>query len=733
MNCRHILLALSLTSIGALHDARGAEKNVLVLLQTSGGDIPELFWESFSTSIRQDDDVELFREVFDFERFEGRTYESTMGRYLREKYADIPLDVVVALGPGPFGFLMRERESLFPAAPLVFAGLAEQTVAALDLPMDVTGVIGNFDVDGTVDLARALQPDARRIVVVSGVSPTDLIWNARASERLAGIDALEVTHLSGEPIAGIENKLRRLEPDSIVIMLTVIEDGAGERIMPPSLLVDRLSEASAAPMYGVYEAWLGRGIVGGYVDTVDTSSAQAGEIVSRILAGESARDIPIVRGERRYIVDSRALDRWDLDEARLPAGTIVQFREASVWDEYRVEILGALGLILLQSLLIVVLLLRAHKRRVERKLERVENRYRNVVEAQTDLVCRYLPDTTLTFVNDAYCRYFERTKEQLIGTRLIDQIPPSDREDTLKHVESLVSHPRTEMSERRILRTDGGIAWQQWVDHSIVENGNGVVEIQAIGRDITELKVAEHEAQQQREQVTHLTRVAILGELAGALAHELNQPLTAILSNAQSASLLLSREPPDIAEVRGILDDIEADDKRAGEIIARLRTMLKKGRLKFQPVQINDVVDEALALVHAQFIEWQVNVRKVLADDLPPVFGDRVQLLQVLLNLIVNANEAMSDSDITDRELIVSTEYLPDEGNVLLAVTDNGHGVDEESAARMFDPFYTTKESGLGLGLAICRSIVGGHGGRLSARANPDRGLTVSVCLPKLS
>ena len=197
--------------------------------------------------------------------------------------------------------------------------------------------------------------------------------------------------------------------------------------------------------------------------------------------------------------------------------------------------MSVVALVALQSLLIVALLLYIRKRRVERTLSQTEDRYRHVVEAQIDLICHYAPDTTLTFVNDTYCRYFGRTREDLIGRRFIELIPEGEREGVLERVRSLAAGTSTVSYTHQVTLSDGSVRWQQWLDHPIVDAKGKVVELQGIGRDITELKAAETEAQQRREQATHLTRVAILGQLSGALAHELNQPMTAILSNAQTA------------------------------------------------------------------------------------------------------------------------------------------------------------------------------------------------------
>ncbi len=264
------------------------------------------------------------------------------------------------------------------------------------------------------------------------------------------------------------------------------------------------------------------------------------------------------------------------------------------------------------------------RRRAEESQRESEQRYRNVVETQTELICRYLPDSTLTFVNDAYCRYFGRSRDELVGSPFVGLIPEAERAAARQHIEAIGRSARGGTFEHRVIRPDGSVGWQQWTDHAIRDAAGMVVELQSIGRDVTDLKIADLEVEQRRKEVTHLTRVAILGELSGALAHELNQPLTAILSNAQAAQRLLARAPLDPTVVGEILADIVTDDLRAGEVIARLRALLKKGEASVQPLSLNEVATEVLALARGELIERHVTVSTRLAPGLPSILGDRV-------------------------------------------------------------------------------------------------------------
>jgi C4-dicarboxylate-specific signal transduction histidine kinase len=246
--------------------------------------------------------------------------------------------------------------------------------------------------------------------------------------------------------------------------------------------------------------------------------------------------------------------------------------------------------------------------------------------------------------------------------------------------------------------------------------------------DISERRVNERRAATQRDEIAHLSRVAMLGELSGSLAHELNQPLAAILSNAQAAQLLLARDPPQIQTVTEILGDIVTSDRRAGAVIERLRSMLRKEDLKHALLDLNDVAEESLRLMHSDLLNRRVSVDTSFAQNLPPVSGDRVQLQQVMLNLLINGSDAAAGVG-REARLHVSSR-LTERGSVALAVSDNGDGIAPQDIERIFEPFVTSKPHGIGLGLAICRSIIEAHGGRLWASNNASRGATMEFELP---
>jgi signal transduction histidine kinase len=246
--------------------------------------------------------------------------------------------------------------------------------------------------------------------------------------------------------------------------------------------------------------------------------------------------------------------------------------------------------------------------------------------------------------------------------------------------------------------------------------------------DITARKRAELEAGRLREDLAHLTRVSTLGQLAASLAHELNQPLTAILSNAQAAQILMSRPSPDLDEVREILAEVVSDDKRAGEVIRRLRDLFKKGTRERAPLDVNELIQEVLRMLQNDIALRGASLRADLAKGLPLVEGDRIQLQQVVLNLAVNALDAMTDQPAGRRHLTIRSAL--DETTMRIEVADTGRGIDEADRERLFQPFFTTKPTGMGMGLAIARSIVEAHGGRLSVASHPGRGAVFQVTFP---
>jgi two-component system, LuxR family, sensor kinase FixL len=264
-----------------------------------------------------------------------------------------------------------------------------------------------------------------------------------------------------------------------------------------------------------------------------------------------------------------------------------------------------------------------------------------------------------------------------------------------------------------------GITWFEVTVEPLRRVDGGAV---LVWTDITYRKQAESKERAQQQQLVHLGRAAVLGELSGAFAHELSQPLTSILGNAEAALQLLTRPDADLREIRTMVKDIVADDVRAAEVIQRLRAMLQRGEISREPVDLATVIRDVLDLARVDLITRHVAVDVEFDPYLPLVLGDRIQLQQVVLNLVVNACEAMSSIDVHDRRISILARFEGSSCEVLCSISDRGSGIASDDLERIFQPFVTTKVQGLGMGLAICRSIIEAHGGRLWAENGPNGG-----------
>jgi two-component system sensor kinase FixL len=263
---------------------------------------------------------------------------------------------------------------------------------------------------------------------------------------------------------------------------------------------------------------------------------------------------------------------------------------------------------------------------------------------------------------------------------------------------------------------------------SPIRSAEGTLVLTAIV-DITARKQAEAEALRQRAELAHVARVSTMGELAASVAHELNQPLGAILANAEAADLFLNKNPPALDELRAILIDIRQDDERASEVIRRMRALLRKQELDRQPIEINSVVEDVLQVVSGDAALRKMAISAELSPGLPKILGDRVHLQQVLLNLVLNGMDAMAGEPRERRRISIRTRSST-AGLVELAVMDLGHGIELEKLSHLFEPFYTTKPNGMGMGLSISRTIIEAHRGRIWAENNASAGATFRVTLP---
>ena len=282
--------------------------------------------------------------------------------------------------------------------------------------------------------------------------------------------------------------------------------------------------------------------------------------------------------------------------------------------------------------------------------------------------------------------------------------------------------------EFRVVLPSGELRWIALKGYPHRRESDGPYYINGVLSDITALKMAEGEAELQRSEIAHLLRQSIISELSGTLAHELNQPLTAILASAETAQDLLGRKSIDLEKIQEIVTDIIGEESRASEIVSRVRKLLRKGESTSEPIDLNQLMELTLHLLRGEFARRKINVDVGLTPNLPTISGDPVQLQQVLVNVIMNAMDAVRSKAPAQRAINITTRA--NGTRIEAAIIDSGPGIAAENQARLFQPFFTTKERGLGLGLSICSRIVRSHGGKLSVENNADGGATAVLALP---
>lgn len=547
----------------------------------------------------------ILLEHLELGRFTGRRQEDIVKSYLAAKYQGRPIALIVALGFGALDFIVRYREELWAGVPLLFVMVDEQALQQLHLPPNSTGRTARVKLRDSVSAAAAVVPNLRRLAIVGDAWEIQTAYRHLEREIPDATAGLEIIDLVGLPLRELRKRVATLPEDTAIIYTSIFSDGEGTLYAPVDAL-GLISEVANRPIVVAAETFIGEaGATGGYVFVPEVIGREAAALAMRILAGENASAIPVTQGDAvRPIFDWRQLQRWKVAEPSLPAGSEIRFREAPVWERYRVQIMTVAAVLLFQSALI------------------------------------------------------------------------------------------------------GWLIYEHWRRHR-----------------------AELAARNAMSELTQLNRVATAGALSASIAHEINQPLTAIAAEAGAALQWLRAKTPKLEEVRASLDEIVSADHRAGEIVRNLRAMFRKDVSAADALDINKVILAVLQLVAIELQKHKIEVDARLGDQLPRVTGQEIQLQQVVLNLIMNAVDAMRESGPDARKLLVKSERS-ESGGVRVTVEDSGAGIAASDLERVFAPLFTTKAGGMGMGLSICRSIVESHKGRIWASRGAVRGTVMQFDLP---
>ena len=373
-------------------------------------------------------------------------------------------------------------------------------------------------------------------------------------------------------------------------------------------------------------------------------------------------------------------------------------------------------------------------KRAEDALRESEQRFRDYAEIASDWLWETGPDHRFIHLSEQLAAIGISPARRIGLTRWdfatdLDEEPEKWR----LHIATLEAHQPFRGFVFRVAADDGSAHYVAASGKPVFDAEGRFLGYRGVGSDVTaavRAEQAEEALHKTQMELAHVARVTTLGELAASIAHEVNQPLTAIVTNGEVCLRWLDRAVPDLGEVRDSVGGIIRGGRRASEIIQRLRALSRKTETQKVAVDINDAISEVIPLVQHEVLSHRVSLRLDLAPTLPAVLGDRVQLQQVIINLLVNGMDAMATVTDRSRELVVRSQ-LDDSGQVLVAVEDSGVGIDPENAKQLFNAFFTTKSSGMGMGLSICRSIIEAHGGRLWASANEPRGAVFQFILPR--
>lgn len=685
---------------------------------------------AFRTSLtsRSANPIELHEVSLEMARFTHPGEEASFANFLHTRFSEKKPDLLVCVGGPAFLFFNKYRGSLFPGTPVLISDVAEQIIAGR-IPGNAALVAMPVDLQGLLHDIMVVLPRLKNVAVILGASPFEKFWVKECRREFAAFaHRINFIYLNQLPFEEIKDRVASLPPKSAIFFGYLIIDQAGVSLDPGEAIRSIIENANA-PVFALHETFFGDGIVGGHLMQGHAAGEKTAEVALKILNGETASNFKVVLPNRQHpIYDDRALKRWSINAKNLPQGSLIKFRQPSTWDRYRWHILGIVAFVILQSFLIGRLLVQIHRRNIaDREREESEKKLNLIANSLPVLIGYVDSNHRYRFMNDTHRVWFGADPEAALGSAMSEVVGERFYQAVLPQVTQALSGKKVHFNQTVELGGDRILTMESVYIPDIDDSGT-VHGFYLLIMDVSELKRTLQESKRLHDELLHADRVTAMGELAGALAHEINQPLSAIMSNAQAARRYLAASSPDLEEVKEILPDIAEEADRAGKIIYRLKAFLKKNETIFEPIDLNRLIEEVVGFLNSDAVIRNIRVCTEFDRRIPQVMGDRIQLQQVVLNVISNAFDAIQNQGRQSCSIRIRTRRTG--GGVLTSISDNGSGISEGEIENVFHPYFTTKPHGLGMGLSISRHIVSRHNGRIWAENNAGAGATFFFALP---
>jgi signal transduction histidine kinase len=730
-------IAFSFAFQGAVCRCRGAEalpaKRVLVLLPVDASrPVPAALLKGMQAgvAIAYPGPVEISAESIGALPPEPADFQARVTDWIAYKYGRQQFDVIVAARPEPSMIATALRDRCWPGAPILTI-LLDDDLGSNPQPVPrSTSVEVAMDNNATLRSALKMLPNTRHVALLGGSSLLDNSVDQTIKQIIGKIDpTLEIIDLTNLTLEEDKARTSSLPAQTVILVGSYTHDRNGRSISVPGV-IEYVAPTANAPMFQDSDPPIGKGSVGGAVISLPTASIAIGKTLALLLKGADPSSVVATKIDTSFIVDWRQIKRWGISPQTFPPNATVLYRDPSVWALYRRYVLGAVSLLVVLFSMITFLLLERQRRLKEEKLN--------------SAMLESLPGLALLVSSNGEILRTSQNFVPFAGSAPLPPLTGMPRpryEDYLRSltgaqtelqptsaIEEVTSGRRVDATVEMLLPDQ-----QQWLEIRVIalpepKGGSLIVHL-----DITERKLAEQEQNRSRENIHHLNRVAAIGQLAGSLAHELSQPLAAILSNAQAAQRFADRPEPDLREIKEALEDITRDDRRARSIIQEMRSLMRKEAVNLHPVDLNATVLSLIKILKSETQRAEVSVELDLTRGDLIVMGDSGPLQQVLLNLLQNGMDAMQHLPPFRRRLVVRTGSNLHLQTASIYVGDSGPGVADEIRAKLFQPFVTTKKDGLGLGLSICHSIIASFGGQIDLQNGPARGAMFAVTLPLLT